>query len=188
MKGKQIYIIPNLDEEIETLEKKLDSVNEKISNLYKLSTEIRTELESKKDIKRQKDINNLKSEHEIEFYLDVDKSDYKSTMKYFSDKPLTCKGSYNSNSNQYILNIAIEFDNQIKSTAEYIDTVLPYIKGKVYFSLSENTLAEFGVYSVSTENNKFVLNKTTYGCTKTLHTFDNSLELIEYIAMYHKYG
>lgn len=178
----------SLDTEIENLEKQLNGISEKMNNLQSLFSKIRSELEKKKEIKRQKEINNLNSDQEIAFYLDFEKSDYKNTTKYFSDKPLTCKGSYNPNTNQYILNIAIEFDYQIQSTADYINTVLPYLKGEVYFSVSENTLAEFGVYSVGMENNKLLLNKTTYGCKNTLRSFKTALELVQYIAEYHKYG
>lgn len=96
---------------------------------------------------------------------------------------------YDSETKQMSLGIVLDGNRPLKDQMG-IAKWIPYIKptqGVTYIDILEHTLSEHGIYVLRIEDDKFILQKTTYGRTKDLKTFDTLKDAMKYIYDHHPY-
>ena len=99
------------------------------------------------------------------------------------------QGGYNTVTFQMAVKIVLERDRPLKGQMG-ISKWIPYIKpvkGAKYVGIFEHTLGVDGAYGLRIEDDKCVLQKTVYGHTRDLDTFDTLKKAMERIYQHHSY-
>lgn len=88
-------------------------------------------------------------------------------------------GSYWSDTNQYVLTVTLKYGSthdEVEDLALKLEAILWAIKpgkdGAKRFSVSEDTLCEYGIYQIEHRSEEWALTKTTYGSTRDVTTGD----------------
>lgn len=184
--------IKQIQSEINDLCKQRDSMNNLI---IKLNNELSNLSDKRLKIKHN---NSISLSDMLEVYIDGRESSfmYKKFHDYFkNNKGLTAGGTYYPSTNQRTINICIKpkfNDKDLKDiSSKIVKEILPALKPvkdddqekeSKRLGIFEHTLAEFGIYSIETNDDKlFKIVKQTYGTKREELQPSSLIDVLKYV-------